>query len=538
MKKILSIILVLCMMLSLVACGGGNNATNPPATQGGSATEGGNDKPTEGSNAGASQLAGTYDIKVWVAENIKSLTEEQIAKFNETNTMGIVINATVEAVGEGDAATAMTTDIEAGADLFCFAQDQTARLIQAGALQPLGNSATELVKNSHDKASVTAVTSGESLYGYPLTSDNGYFMYYDKSVIPEEAVGSMEALIEACKAAGRNFSFELENSRYIVSFFFATGCVSEWQTNAAGDKFESVNDNFNSDMGVIAATGMQKLLTSGVYVNSSQTADFTAAVPSAVVVSGTWNYSNALEQLGENMGVAELPSFEVDGKSYHLASYNGCKLMGVKPQTDAVRAAVLNQLAQYLTSAECQLERFDFAGWGPSNIEAQGSDAVKAAPHLTALMAQNNYSRPQGQIHGSWWDIAKVIATDIKNGGDIQTALDTYKASMEALFTISDEVLNAWTVIGTIGGSEWTNDLTMTEQADGTWKSNEAYTFGDTDEFKVRQGKSWDNNYGMNDDGTPAFNGANVSLAKLGLAAGNYYVVFNPTTGAITLVAA
>ena len=540
MKKILSIILVLCMMLSLVACGGGNNATNPPATQGGNdqPTEGGNDKPTEGSNAGASQLAGTYDIKVWVAENINSLTEEQIAKFNETNTMGIVINATVEAVGEGDAATAMTTDIESGADLFCFAQDQTARLIQAGALQPLGNSATELVKNSHDKASVTAVTSGESLYGYPLTSDNGYFMYYDKSVIPEEAVGSMEALIEACKAAGRNFSFELENSWYIVSFFFATGCVSEWQTNAAGDKFESVNDNFNSDMGVIAATGMQKLLTSGVYVNSSQTADFTAAVPSAVVVSGTWNYSNALEQLGENMGVAELPSFEVDGKSYHLASYNGCKLMGVKPQTDAVRAAVLNQLAQYLTSAECQLERFDFAGWGPSNIEAQGSDAVKAAPHLTALMAQNNYSRPQGQIHGSWWDIAKVIATDIKNGGDIQTALDTYKASMDALFTMSDEVLNAWTVIGTIGGSEWTNDLPMTEQADGTWKSDEAYEIGDTDEFKVRKGKSWSENYGMNDDGTPAMDGPNVTLAKLGVAAGTYYVVLDPATGVISLVAA
>ena len=41
----------------------------------------------------------------------------------------------------------------------------------------------------------------------------------------------------------------------------------------------------------------------------------------------------------------------------------------------------------------------------------------------------------------------------------------------------------------------------------------------------------------MNDDGTPAFNGPNVTLAKLGLAAGKYFVVINPTTGAITLVA-
>ena len=175
MKKFISIIMVLCMLLSLAACGGSGN-TETPATEGNNAET----QPAGQENP----LAGTYDVKVWCAENIVDLTKKQIEDFNATNTMGIVINATVEPVGEGDAATSMTTDVEAGADLFCFAQDQTARLIQAGALQALGTSATELVLNSHDKASIAAVTSGESLYGYPLTSDNGYFMYYDKSVIP------------------------------------------------------------------------------------------------------------------------------------------------------------------------------------------------------------------------------------------------------------------------------------------------------------------------------------------------------------------
>ena len=477
------------------------------------------------------------EIKVWVAENIVELTKQQIAKFNETNTDGLKFNATVEPVGEGDAATSMTQDVEAGADIFCFAQDQTARLIQAGALQKLGAGATELVKTSHDKASVSAVTSGDALYGYPLTSDNGYFMYYDKSVISEDMVGSLEALIAACETAGKNFSFELENSWYIVSFFFATGCLSEWEADADG-KFIDVNDNFNSDAGKIAAEGMKKLLTSKCYVNSSATTDFSAAIPSAVVISGTWNYENAKSQLGENMGVAELPSFNVGGKDYHLGSYNGCKLMGVKPQQDAERSAAINKLAQYLTSEAAQLERFNAVGWGPSNVAAQASDAVKAAPHLTALMAQNNYSRPQGQIHGSWWDIAKVIATSIKEGMAIDEALNNYEASMNELFTMSDDVLNAWTVIGNINGDGWSVDLPMTEQADGTWKSNEAYELADTTEFKVRQGKSWDNNYGMNDDGTPAANGANVTLAKLGVAAGTYFIVFNPADGQISVVAA
>ena len=506
MKKIVSIILVLVMVLSLAAC------VKPSI-------------PTTTTKPAGADLSGTYKIKVWVAENIVELTKTQIDNFNKTNTLGITFEATVEPVGEGDAATSMTTDVEAGADIFCFAQDQTARLIQAGALAPLGKAAAELVKNSHDTASVGAVTSGDSLYGYPLTSDNGYFMYYDKSVIPETAVGNMTDLIAAAKAAGRNISFELENSWYIVSYFFGAGCVSEWETDSDG-KFIKVNDNFNSDYGMIAAKGLQELLTSGIYVNSSATSDFDAAVKSAVVVSGTWNYENAKTILGDNLGIAPLPNFTVDGKDYHLGSYNGCKLMGVKPQADAKRAAALHQLAQYMTSEEVQLERFNAVGWGPSNVAAQASDAVKAAPHLTALIAQNAYSRPQGQIHGSWWDIAKVIATSIKDGGDLATALKTYEDSMNALFTMSDDVLKAWTVIGSINGDTWTIDLPMTEQEDGTWKSDEAYTMDAGVEFKVRQGKNWDVSYGKD--------GNNFVVET----AGTYYVVFDPAAETVSLVAA
>jgi hypothetical protein len=146
-------------------------------------------------------------------------------------------------------------------------------------------------------------------------------------------------------------------------------------------------------------------------------------------------------------------------------------------------------------------------------------------------MAQNAYSRPQGQIHGSWWDIAKVIATSIKEGGDLQEALTNYQTSMEALFQMSDDVLNAWTVIGAIGGTSWDTDLEMTEE-NGVWTSVEAYEIADGVEFKVRQGKSWDNNYGQE------FNGANVTLEWLGVEAGTYYIVFDANTGVISVVAA
>ena len=521
MKKIIAMLLALVMMLSLVACGPQADPTNPSQNAGG-------------------DLAGTYNVKVWVAENIVDLTKTQIDNFNATNTLGIKINATVEPVGEGDAASNMTTDVEAGADIFGFAQDQAARLIQAGALAKLGPAAAEWVKANNDADAIVAATSGEELYAYPMTSDNGYFLYYDKSVISDEDAKSLEAIIAACEKAGKNFSFELENSWYLPAFFFATGCISEWTMAEDGKNFKSVDDNFNSDAGKIAAEGLKKLVTSKCYVNSSATTDFEAAIPSAAVVSGTWNYGNAKGLLGDNLGVAVLPSFEVGGQSYQLSGFKGCKLIGVKPQQDAKKAAALNQLAQYLTGYDCQMERLtnEKIGWGPSNLKAQQTEEFKNAPHLKAMYAQKAFCRPQGQIHGSWWDIAKVITSSIKEGMAIDEALANYEASMAALFTMSDEVRNAWTLIGAIGGTNWDTDLAMTQQADGTWKSNEAYEIADGVEFKVRQGKSWDNNFGMNDDGTAASNGPNVTLTKLGVAAGTYYIVFNPTTGLISVVAA
>jgi len=512
MKRILALVMVLALCVGVFA---GCNNTNPV------------DDGTTTTPAAADTLAGTYDIKVWVAEAAVELTKSQIAKFNETNTDGIVINATVEPVGEGEAATSMTTDVEAGADLYTFAQDQTARLINAGALSKLGKAAAGIVTAENAAGVVAAAMSGDELWAYPLTADNGYFLYYDKSVISEEQAGSLEQIIAACEDAGKMFSYELEGSAwYTASFFFATGCKSDWTTDADG-AFTSVNDTFNSAEGLIAVKGMKKLLDSACYNNASAAAGFEAAVPSAAVVSGTWDYVTAEGILGENLGVAELPSFTVDGKEYHLGSFNGCKLLGVKPQTDAKKGAAIHKLAQYLISEEAQLERFNTLAWGPANIAAQGNEAVLANPGLAALLAQAPYSIPQGQIHGSWWDIAKVIATNVKAAADdagLQGALDTYTASMNALFNMSDDVKNAFTVIGSINGDTWAADLAMTQQEDGTWKSDEAYQMDAGVEFKVRQGKSWD----------VAFPADNFVVET----AGTYYVVFDPATETVSLVAA
>ncbi|HBB60640.1 MAG TPA: hypothetical protein DCZ61_02455, partial [Lachnospiraceae bacterium] len=74
-------------------------------------------------------------IKVWVADNVVDFTNQQIDAFKEANPDFADYEYVVEAVGEGDAAGNMITDVEAGADIYCFAQDQIARLVAAGALE-------------------------------------------------------------------------------------------------------------------------------------------------------------------------------------------------------------------------------------------------------------------------------------------------------------------------------------------------------------------------------------------------------------------
>ena len=527
--------------LGLASCGGNgtnNSSASNPSTNPGSkptATTPGSTVAPNPTSAPTGEilegLDGTYDITVWVSEIVgfDELTKSQIKAFDDKYS-NVTINATVEGVSESESATQMIADVESGADIFAFAQDQLARLVTAGAVGKLGKKASETVTANNDAISVKAASVSGDLYCYPLTSDNGYFMYYDKSVVQESSLDSLEAIIADCEAAGRGFSYELEGSAwYNAGFFFGTGCHSNWTTNADGSDFASVDDNFNSEAGLIALKGIQKVVTSSAYVNSSNVSDFNAAIPSAVVISGTWGAKDAKAALGENFGATDLPSFTVDGNSYHIGSFSGNKLLGVKPQLDPKRAALLRELALYLTGEECQTQRFENHGWGPSNVNAQQLDAVKADVALAALQLQSPYATPQGQIHGSWWDIAKVYATAAKEAtsdADLQTALDNYKTAIDELFQMSEEEKRAWTVIGAIKGTTWDTDFAMEEVSEGVWISVDKFDLDAGAEFKCRQGKSWDVSIG---DGA----GNNFKVET----AGSYYIklTFVGEVGTITL---
>ena len=380
---------------------------------------------------------GEYDIKIWVDDKIVDLTKSQIGQFTSASNGKYRINATIEPVSEDKAAASMLQDVQDGADIFCFAQDQLSRLKMAGALAKLSSTYVANLEKEMGEGAINAAKVGDDVYAFPITSDNGYFLYYDKSYVSDEQAQNMTTLLAACKAAGRTLNFEARsNGFYAASYFMAKGldCYSSWTMDAKG-KFISYDDNYNSAAGLVAAQGLKELDDKTLVATNSQASKLGSS--SCAVVSGIWEYEVAVKNIGEDrLGCAPLPSFTVDGTSYHLSSFDGYKLLGVKPQVSARKASVCRKIARFLTGEDCELQRFENASWGPTNINASQNEAVLAHKGLAALTAQHEFAKPQGQCPGNWFTALATTAKAITASAtddQLRLILKNYEAGLAEL---------------------------------------------------------------------------------------------------------
>lgn len=443
-KKALAIFMAGVLTFGLAACGSSSStgSTAESAAPAESTAAGSDAAESTAAESSAADAAaedvdyGSGNITIWVAEEVTAFTQTQAEQFLQDNPAYSGYTVTVEAVGEGDAASNMITDVEGGADIYGFAQDQLARLVSAGAVMEVIGDYADFVSTSNDSGAVSAATMGDSIYAFPVTSDNGYFLYYDSSVVTDPT--SLEAIVADCEEAGKGFYMEINSGWYQTAFFFATGCELTYEADSAGN-FTSSNVTYASEEGLTALKALINLASSSAFYNGSSVSNATNA---AAIVDGTWDSGAAKELFGDNYACAKLPSFEVGGQEYQMSGFGGFKLLGVKPQTDTNKAIVCMELAKYLSSAEVQLARYQEVGWGPSNLEAQADEAVQADEALTALAEQLTYTIPQGQYPNEYWDLATSLGDDIIAGTydnssdeELMSVLENFQTTCESYAT-------------------------------------------------------------------------------------------------------
>ena len=243
-------------------------------------------------------------------------------------------------------------------------------------------------------------------------------------------------MLSSCEAAGKKFYMDIQSGWYDVAFFFATGAQCYYEYDTEGAVTGCVCD-YNGDKGLAAFKAMRDMAANPAFAQPAggEASLFGADGTVGAFVSGTWDSATISEALGENYGAAKLPTFTVDGQTYQMSGFGGFKLVGVKPQTDSDKLTFCHAVADYLTSEEMQLARFDSNGWGPSNLNAQKSEGVQSDPALAALAEQLAFCPGQGQYPQAYWDLTTAFGTDINSGKYASASDDDLLAALGELET-------------------------------------------------------------------------------------------------------
>lgn len=412
-KKVLCALLTLSMVATMVGCGSKDESAADNQTAAPAGTE-------EAATPAAS--GETVSLKVWAAEEDQTLTNELVEKFKAANpdqTFDITVGVESEANAKDD----ILVDPEAAADVFAFASDQVVDLVAANVLQPVQD--TETVTSQNVEGSVDAATVDGTLYAYPMSADNGYFLFYDSNVVTDPS--NWDAILADCAAAGKKAGMVLASGWYNTGFFYGAG----FTTSLNDDGSTTMDWNGTSATGVAGtdvAQAMIDIATNSAFlpITDGDTANQIATGQLGAIVSGTWDAVAVQDAFGEGYSATVLPTYTCAGEQLPMGSAAGYKMIGVNANSPQVGWAM--ELALFLTNEESQAERFAQREIGPSNIAVGESTEVQENIALAAVTAQNGTNGVVQSVGGNYWDPAKtfgeIIAQGNPDGTDLQELLD------------------------------------------------------------------------------------------------------------------
>lgn len=409
-KKLLALALVAAMTASLCACGNDKTA---------------GDAGTTTPDAGTTEKE-TVVLTVWggETETSQAFLQAAVDSFKEAYADQADFDIQIGAESEGTVKDTVLADVEAAADVYYLADDQIGDLVAAGALQKVevDKDAVIAENGGEDSGAIQAASVDGTLYAYPATASNGYFMFYNTEYFTEEDVQSLDKMMSIAAENGKKVSMELTSGWYEYSFFQAAGLTLSLNEDGVTNTCD-----WNGEGGADVAQAMLDIASNPGFVSATSDEFVTGISEGTIIagVSGTWNAIPAAEAWGDNYAAVKLPTYTLAGNQVQMASYAGYKLVGVNAFSEQPGWAMT--LARWLTNYDNQVMRFEMCAEGPSNVEAAASDVVLADPATAALAAQSQYATVQ-RVGGNFWTPAETFGTIIVQGNpdkvELQTLLD------------------------------------------------------------------------------------------------------------------
>lgn len=401
-KKALSLFLVTAMAVSMVGCGSkdADKNTEKKDTEAAAATE---------KTDVAEDEAWEGDLTVWSPQEDQDTNwlQDQCEAFAAEHS-NWKINFNYGVCPEGEAKDNVTKDVEAAADVYMLANDNIPDLVSAGALSELGGDYLGYVTSTNSDSILASVTYNDSVVAFPFTP-NTWFMYYDKSVFSEDDVKNFDTMLEKAGDAGKKVSFKLTDSWYIASFYVANGC------SLFGDGTDpDAGIDFSGDKATAVTEYLVDLAANPNFLVDADGAGLAGLGDSvAAVFSGSWDAEAVKEKLGDNMGVAALPTVTIDGKEGQMKSFIGSKAIGVNPNAENQQVAM--SLAAYLAGEKAQTAHYEMRNILPSNINISLADDPIATA-VTNVMTDTSIMQPLCKEMGNYWSPAENMGKNIQSG--------------------------------------------------------------------------------------------------------------------------
>lgn len=416
-KKLLAAILsvsLLSVMLAGCASSEADNAVDTGETDSEIAQVDGNEQLE----------SGKVELRVWAEEADIECLQKMIDSFEQKYAGQAEFSITIEASSEADARNNILGDIHNAADVFSMTDDQLYSLIASGALSPVANQ--DEIKNANLADSVLAASYNDTMYAYPFSADNGYFLYYNKKYLSESDVKTFDRILEVAAENEKKVTMDLSSGWYLYSFFGQTGLE-------LGLNDDGVTNYCNWDSregkikGVDVAQALLDITTNPGFTSAGDAGLIEGAKTDTCIagVSGVWNAVTLQEIWGKDYAACKLPTYTCNGQQVQMSSFKGYKMFGVNYYSDHTGWA--HKLAEWLSNEENQKLRFSERRQGPSNINAAASDEISKEAAIAAVIDQSQYGVLQ-RVGNRYWDpcteFANTLIAGNPDGKPLQDLMD------------------------------------------------------------------------------------------------------------------
>ena len=396
MKRLITLILCLLMLLSLTACGGSSDSADA-------------NKLVIWHDKEEAVIAALSDYLAQAAPDLDVQFEK---KTSLTDSLKLVGN-----------------DPSAAPDLFLFAHDKIGVFAEMGILAPVAPLLEDGTLDAFLPMTIDAATYKGTLYQLPLYFETLLFMYNRRYMRDEEVPATTEALygyMENNTGRGRYGFVEQHSTAYY--------CAA-WIHGFGGSIIDSSAVPFPDEQAVQEALAYHlkfvKLMPGETEYNTVNTLFLEGKADATI--GGPWMVPSAREA-GIDLGIAPMPT--VDETGLALAPYSGVQGLHVlkaaaEKKTDAVKA-LLRALAKPEIGTSLALA----SGCAPANSECYEDARVAEDPLVQAMRQTAEIAVPMPNIPEMdvMWTVVSNLLTDVNlSGKDIASSFQAAKAQAESL---------------------------------------------------------------------------------------------------------